>query len=373
MVLGQQRAPFPIPEPHRGVGRIDDVGEQDRAEPALGTLLGTKLVDERVDLGEHGVGIAGPDQVIGARQLDEPRPRDRLGELAPLSHGDHEIPGAVQDERRDMDRRKHRLPVDLEAEAHQRPSAPRTERRARQPQESTAGRLVADEARRPEREAHSLRAPFGFDPVQCDLLGVREAGEQPGVGLELAERAEQDQAERSLRERRGEQPRHRTAPERAEQDGALGPSGVHHRPEVLHPVLHRRQRLGRHRVGQSGAGLVEQDQPRPLRQAVEEPREGWDVPREIEVRPRAGRQNQIEGALPDDLVRDVQVPRLRVSRPRIHAPQSRLRARAGTRGTRPAILGRRIEAVPAEGRTHSRTPWFARPEPFPTPTSEVPR
>ena len=77
----------------------------------------------------------------------------------------------------------------------------------------------------------------------ASCVGASRAS-QPGVGLEAAEGPVEDEAERPLGERGGEQPRHRAAADRPEEHGPLGADRVHHGAYLVHPLLERRQ-LGR--------------------------------------------------------------------------------------------------------------------------------
>lgn len=67
------------------------------------------------------------------------------------------------------------------------------------------------------------------------------------------------------------------------------------------------QLVDRHPVGETGAALVEQDQPRERGEPLQEPGKGRLLPRQLDVRHPAGHEYQIERTLPYDLVGNMQV------------------------------------------------------------------
>ena len=82
VVVGQQGLPADVAELGRPLGRADDVGEQDGRQHASRLRRRPDAGDERLDLGDHRVEVAGPDEVVGAGQLDVPGVGDVLGEVA---------------------------------------------------------------------------------------------------------------------------------------------------------------------------------------------------------------------------------------------------------------------------------------------------
>ena len=115
---------------------------------------------------------------------------------------------------------------------------------------------------------------------------------------------------RALRIGGGEQDAHRPALREPEQRGALGAGGVHHGADVVHALLERR-RSG-DRVGEPGAALVEQDQPRERGELVEEPGDARVGPLQVQVRDEARHEHEVERPVADDLISDVDVAALRV-------------------------------------------------------------
>jgi hypothetical protein len=93
--------------------RVDDVGEQDGRQHAVGVAGRTHAGHELLDLVQHDVLVADPRDVVVARQLEEPRVRDVAGDPAALVDTRLAVTGAVHDERRHVDRRQHVPNVDL--------------------------------------------------------------------------------------------------------------------------------------------------------------------------------------------------------------------------------------------------------------------
>ena len=67
VVVGEQGLPADVAELGRPLGRADDVGEQDGRQHASRLGRRPDAGDERLDLGDHRVLVAGPDEVVDAR------------------------------------------------------------------------------------------------------------------------------------------------------------------------------------------------------------------------------------------------------------------------------------------------------------------
>ena len=78
VVLVEQLAPAPVAELGRALGRADDVGEEHGREHAIRLGPGPDAREELLDLVDDRVGIARPDEVLVAGELDELRARDLL-------------------------------------------------------------------------------------------------------------------------------------------------------------------------------------------------------------------------------------------------------------------------------------------------------
>jgi hypothetical protein len=119
VVLCEQRRPLVVAELPGQVRRPDDVGEEDGCERLLGLRCLAKSGQEIPYLNDDLVSDVEPGHVILARQLDEAGPLDLLRQPASLFVGDDRILGSVEDERRDVDRRRHVANVDLAPEPHE--------------------------------------------------------------------------------------------------------------------------------------------------------------------------------------------------------------------------------------------------------------
>ena len=250
--------------------------------------------------------------MVLARQLDEPRVRQVLGEPAPVADVDEPVAAAVKDERRNMDARDHVAYVDVE-EHLERATA------------SIPG-LALERSSRPKKARESglsawLGAANSID-APCPQYGATSsvpasisasAGVRPRivvVGRGARHAAVADERLRAVRIRGREQDAHRDALRDPEQRRPLRARGVHHGTYVVHALLERR-RL-RHRIRQSRAPPVEVDHPGERREAVEEPRRRLVLPDQLDVREIPVDQDQIEVALAEHLVGDVEVAALRV-------------------------------------------------------------
>jgi len=92
-----------------------------------------------------------------------------------------------------------------------------------------------------------------------------------------------------------------------EERGTLRTDGLEDCADVVHPLLERRQPVVRDTVGQPSATLVEQDEPREGCETLEEVRHRRLLPHHLDVRHPTRHVDEIARAIPDDLVRDVQV------------------------------------------------------------------
>jgi hypothetical protein len=115
----------------------------------------------------------------------------------------------------------------------------------------------------------------------------------------------QHQPERPLRVRRAEQCRQRSPVVVADDERPLGSHSVEDRAEIVEPRLHRRDH--RQAVGQTHAALVEQDHARPRAQLADEALERRQLPEDLDVRNERVHEDDIDRAVADDLVGDVDV------------------------------------------------------------------
>ena len=152
-------------------------------------------------------------------------------------------------------------------------------------------------------------------PAERVALLARRAPRVVVVAQPAGVAADHDERLGALRVGGREERAHRSALRHAEQHGALGARGLHHRAHVVHALLERRELVDRHRIGETGAALVEEDQPRHRREPREEAREQRLVPEPFEVRDPAHDEDQVDRTRAHDLIGDVDVAAARVADP----------------------------------------------------------
>ena len=79
-MLVHELVPLPITEIRRAPSRVDDVREEDGREHAVRLGIRSIAGEEFLDLGEHRIRVACPDQVLVSWELDEAGARNLLGE-----------------------------------------------------------------------------------------------------------------------------------------------------------------------------------------------------------------------------------------------------------------------------------------------------
>ena len=218
----------------------------------------------------------------------------------------------MEDERRNANRRQDVANVDLGVHTRQR------ERRAGARAHPQVGRPP-----RPKRRIRSHRrralldadraAPLVADPRVEGLPGfvcrsprILRIPEPLGIGPNHHERAG------FLRIRRSKERAHRAAFGHADERRVVRSNLLHHRPDVVHPLLECREL--RDAIGKARAALVDQDQAGERRQAEQKAREGWLGPEVLEVRDPAHDEDEIARTAADDLVGDVDIAAARVVR-----------------------------------------------------------
>ena len=106
-----------------------------------------------------------------------------------------------------------------------------------------------------------------------------------------------------LRMGRGEEHRERSALRLAHDRGTLAPDRVHDGADVVHALLERRR--ARDAVGHPEPALVEPDQTCELREALAPAAVLRKLPRDLQVRERTLDVHEVDRAVPDHVVRDV--------------------------------------------------------------------
>ena len=128
-----------------------------------------------------------------------------------------------------------------------------------------------------------------------------------------------------VRVRRGEQRSHHRSLIGTQQHGALDPDGIHDRAHVAHPLLQERKSVDRNRIRQTDPTLVERDHATERREPAEVVRKAREVPARLDMAEPGRDENEIGRPFAHDLIRDVNVTRLRISRLRRRHSAMRMR------------------------------------------------
>src|SRR2546426_9717525 len=154
--------------------------------------------------------------MVDAVELDVLRARNPFGDVATLMHRDNEFTAAVEDERRDGDRREHVSNVDLAVHASERGSCARTRRQPLEPSEPLPVTLVPYFARCKALKREYDPAPLLLPALSRGLpLGRRCSPRIPGLLHAGGQRAVQDNGQTPVRIRGSEEDRPRPASESA--------------------------------------------------------------------------------------------------------------------------------------------------------------
>jgi hypothetical protein len=259
-------------------------------------------------VGDRRHRIAAEGKVALTGQLDQDGTGNQLGQGARAVGDRRRLLLAVDDERRRADRREGSANVHRPVHLLQRPVRPRV--RPREIHVDHRGEVDGMGAG---------QTPFGqlahFAAVLPGMLGPEGArlahlllGHPASVirGEPVPRhRAPEDQAPATLRVGSREQRGHRAAVGSADQCSPFRPCRIHHRPDVVHPLL---DVWNPHpAVGHAGPPLVEHDHAAERREPLEERRPGPDLPLELDVRDQGRREDHVERPLAEHLVRDPHV------------------------------------------------------------------
>ena len=130
VVFVEQLVPAAVAERARAVGGTDDVGEQDGREDPVGCGRSTRTGQKLLNLGDHRLGVAGPERVVLTSQFDQTRAGNRPRQLAASGHWEN-VAASMQNNRRCLNRRQDRGDVGAHARLDQRPRHRRARARAR--------------------------------------------------------------------------------------------------------------------------------------------------------------------------------------------------------------------------------------------------
>ena len=105
--------------------------------------------------------------------------------------------------------------------------------------------------------------------------------------------------------RRRQQDTHRRAVACRQHTRPVDRSGVHHRQDVGHRLFQRRHFAGRQWIGEAEAAGVEHHEPAEGRESPKEPAHERVLPLSVQVEPPLGRKDDVDRAVTDDLIGDV--------------------------------------------------------------------
>jgi len=109
------------------LGRAHDVGEQDSCEHPIDRPVREVARQEALDLIEHGVLVAGAEEMVAARKLDLAGIRDSSCDPAREGRRDDPITFAVKDQGRRPDTRQQRTDVEMQIHVEERPGTARAQ------------------------------------------------------------------------------------------------------------------------------------------------------------------------------------------------------------------------------------------------------
>ena len=199
-----------------------------------------RLAKELADHLDDALRIADEEQMIDSGQLRVLRTGDVGGELAARLDVDQDVVRAMNDERRHANGGQHAADVDAAVHPHQRDAG------AGGRAEPLELAPPADHVRVLAHGGGEQRQALAAPPVALDV--VEQALQRRLVGmpvLELREAAVDDERVAALGMVGGEQRRERAAFGDAHHVSGLEPGRVHHRAQVVHALVHRRQRADR--------------------------------------------------------------------------------------------------------------------------------
>ena len=221
-----------------------------------------------------------------------------------MARREERVARPLKNERRDADGGKHASHVEIEPpteNARARCGWHRQDAIAREPREEGG---IARQVRTRERHALIVLPLPSFGDEGNRLIHELSRKSSRVVFAPSGARPSFRDRERgrSLGMRRREHERHRCAV--AEDRRPIGPGGIHHHTDVVHPLLERRQRAQRYGIGDPRAALVKHDQTTERRQPSEKPLDERLLPPHRDIRHPVRDENEIERSLADHLISD---------------------------------------------------------------------
>jgi hypothetical protein len=161
------------------------------------------------------------------------------------------------------------------------------------------------------------RSPGRSDRVDLRLLrALGHAGTVAGRTGEARERVHGHQRLHAVGMGGGDQHAQLPGVTMADQGRTVRTDRIHHRADVVHPFLQRRQVLDG--VRQPDPAHVEEDQAPVAGKPAQEPLGLGVLPHQLDVTRPVERHHDIDGAIPNDLVGDLEVPAVCVVDARDH-------------------------------------------------------
>ncbi len=315
-VMGcEQLPPSRVADLGRALRRAHDVGEQDGREPPGGFGPGRRARHELLDRREHRLRLAGPRLPVAARQLDEGRVRDVLGEVAAALDLLHRVVGPMQDEGRNPDRRQQVAEIHLSEPLGLGDAASHPAGERHQPRDRASGPWILGERGEARSDvALPCLGHVGQPPEGCVLrveLLLRPrprivVGPQPRGGG-----AEQDEPIDPIRVGRRSEHRREAGLLRSEQERPDGVGRLHHREHVVDDLLERGRVSRGQPVRATDPPTVQDDQSAERREPPEEPVDLRDVPVRFDVGYPRGQVDEVPGSGAEHLVgdRELSAPR----------------------------------------------------------------
>ena len=311
----QEIRPRPVAETRGGRRGVDDVGDhhgdQDAFvdDPGSGREIAGDLPHEGLDDVEDLVRVD-RDEVVVARELDEPRSRDALCDVAALVDPHGAVTGAVEDERGDVDRSEQVTDVDQGVHLEQGSNRARACGGSAALAPPPCHRVVGGRAHDPHVRLEAPVPGENLDPGGALLRRPR-----PRVVL-VGQRAlrvgpEEHEPRDALRMRPGVEDRQRAALRVPEQDRPPAFCGFLDGAQVVHAGLEIRD--ARRPVGEAGAALVEADQPRERAESLEERSVAGLLPVLFEMGDEPGDEEHVDHSVAGHLIGDAQLAASRVA------------------------------------------------------------
>jgi hypothetical protein len=234
----EQLAPPPVAQRHSPLRGANDIREHDRGQDPIRLWPAAGTCEELLDLVKDGIGVADPREMVGSRQLHVLRALNAFRDVSSPLHAAHPIALALDDERWDTNDGKRVPRVVFVVHAKQCLDAGRTHGEALEASPRSPKRLVVRVAGSEVVRAQGAGAPGFLDPFQKRPQRLSRHANRV-VGSPQHSRIGSVEHERGGSSRIGgrEHQGHWTTLGYSEERGLLSACAVHHRPDIIHPLL----------------------------------------------------------------------------------------------------------------------------------------